>query len=432
MRNLAAPTIYRYWTLVVMLLSAGGQAADSLQLTETSATTASKATSPATDDAKNEVLMQSVDRYQKSVNELQKQHGAYAEGLGEQLVGLGLVYKNLGQYPQAIAAFNRSLLVKRVNLGLYTLEQIPILDQIIATNTAAGDWTALDLNHQYLYWVYLRNYGIGDPRLLPVIDRVGYWHLQAYTYDNQTDGYNHLEEANYLFHSAIAIIENHYDPDDQRLLDPLFGIVLVNYQVKAALNANFGSISDSVSIFDDGTGKVDASDIYFYSNNAYRTGKEALLRIIDIQAHNQDSVSSTTRIGLVNLADWELLFDKRDTANDTYAQACAQLAASGMAKAEINTLFAQPRSLPALQGPPPGMREPAPQDMGGNYVLARFDVSPSGRPTNIEIIEASPADNKVMQRRARQRIRTTRFRPRLQDGQPVETTNVSIRYEFQE
>ena len=432
MRNPAAPTIYRYWTLVVMLLSAYGQAADSLQLAETTATTASKATSPVTDDPKTEALMQSVDRYQKSINELQKTQGAYGEGLAEQLVGLGLAYKNLGQYPPAMAAFNRSLLVTRVNLGLYTLEQIPILEQIIATNTAAGDWTALNQNHQYLYWVYLRNYGVDDPRLLPVIDRLGYWQLHAYTYDNQAEGNNHLDQANNLFHDAIAIIESHYGPYDQRLLDPLYGIVLINYQIKATLNANFGSTPDGMSIFDDDLGTINASDIQFYINSAYRTGKEALLRIIDIQAHNQDLAPSAAGIGLVHLGDWDLLFDRRDAANKTYAQACAQLATSGMAKAEIDQLFAQPRSLPALPGPQPGTGEPAQQAMGGTYVLARFDVPPSGRPTNIEIIEANPVDNKVMLRRARQRIRATRFRPRLEDGQPIATTNVSIRYEFQE
>lgn len=432
MRNLAAPTIYHYWTLVVMLLSASGQAADSLQLAETTATTAPKATSPATDDPKTGALMQSLDRYQQSVNELQKAQGAYAESLAEQLVGLGLAYKNLGQYPPAIAAFNRSLLVKRVNLGLYTLEQIPILEQIIAANSATGDWTALNQNHRYLYWVYLRNYGVDDPRLLPVLHRLGYWQLHAYTYDNQTGANNHLDVANNLFHSAIAIIDSHYGLYDQRLLDPLYGIVLVNYQVKAALYANFGSIPESMSIFDDDLGTIDASDIHFYINNAYRTGKAALLRIIDIQAHNQDSASSVTGIGMVHLGDWELLFDRRDAANETYAQACAQLAASGMARAEIDQLFAQPRSLPALQGSLPDTREPAQQDSIGNYVLARFDVSPTGRPSNIEIMEANPADNKVMQRRARQRIRATRFRPRLEDGQPIATTNVSIRYDFQE
>jgi len=64
------------------------------------------------------------------------------------------------------------------------------------------------------------------------------------------------------------------------------------------------------------------------------------------------------------------------------------------------------------------------------YVLASFDVSPSGRAQNIEIIESSPDADVSHQRQARKSIASTKFRPRYEHGKPVVTTGVSLRYVF--
>ena len=64
------------------------------------------------------------------------------------------------------------------------------------------------------------------------------------------------------------------------------------------------------------------------------------------------------------------------------------------------------------------------------YVLASFDVSPSGKAHNIQIIESSEGDNVRYRRKAKRSIAATRFRPRYENGQPVLTTGLNLRYVF--
>jgi len=84
--------------------------------------------------------------------------------------------------------------------------------------------------------------------------------------------------------------------------------------------------------------------------------------------------------------------------------------------------------LPAIRLPNPRRDDLMPEDPP--YVLASFDVSPSGKARNIEIIESSPEDNVLYKRRAKRSIANTKFRPRYEDGKPVLTTGVSLRYVF--
>ena len=445
MRNASAPPTGILWPLLVMVMGAGAHAAETLMITDIPAeavATDSKLLEPpqqvgdVTDTAPDpETLKKTVDQYEHSISELQQAHGVFYDRIGEELTGLGIAYRNLGQYPEALAAFNRALHISRVNNGLQNLQQLPILEQIIAINTATGDWAALDQNYQYLYWINRRSLGATDLRLLPVIDRLAGWHLNAYTLAVDPLSFNHLLSANTLFLDAAAIIETNYGPYDQRLINPLYGIAMANYQM--AFHAyNSGDYVD----FRSSTTNPNRLELMLEEEGAiqelishtYRTGKMAMLRVIDINAHNPDMPATARGTALIYLGDWYLLFNRRSTANETYALAYARLTESGMHKAEIDKLFEHPRSLPALQMPVVNQLDDAKEDNDNNYVLAKFDVSKTGKATNIEIIEAKPADDELIQRRAKDAIRATRFRPRLEDGQPVETTDVNIRYVFHE
>src|SRR3990172_3854878 len=114
--------------------------------------------------------LRSGDQYEDAVRELESSHGFYDPELGKELVGLGLAYRTSGRHGDAIEAFKRSMHVTRVNEGLYTLSQLPVLHLIIAENTELEDWKKLDQNYHYLCWLYRRNFGDNDVRLLPAVD----------------------------------------------------------------------------------------------------------------------------------------------------------------------------------------------------------------------------------------------------------------------
>jgi len=377
-----------------------------------------------------------VVEYQNSIKNLQKLHGAFYDQISQELVGMGLAYRNLGLDKEAIDAFNRSLHINRINHGLYDDSQLPILELIIQTNTALADWQALDQNYHYLYWVTRRIYGSDDPRLLPVIDRVGRWHLHAYSLADDQQPFEHLITADLLFQDAVRIIEENYGPDDPRLVDPLYGLVMSNYQIASHASATvmyddlrYNSVNSG--FMDDTREEVQARlDLI---GDSYRDGKKAMEKIVNIYDKNTDLPTDEHGMALILLGDWYLLFDRRKSAMEAYANAYRKLQESGMQQTDINDLFDHPRSLPALQLPTEYQaKQAASPGEKGEYVIARFDVSKTGLASNIEIVEASPADDIVLMRHAKASIRATRFRPKLENGQPVATTGVNIKYVNQE
>lgn len=385
-----------------------------------------------------------VPRYEQKVKALELSGGVYDPELTETLVGLGKAYQSQGNSVDAEAAFRRALHTSRVNDGLYNPDQVPILDQLIDVNSSTSDWPDLNQNYSYLYWVSKRIYGADDPRLLPVIDRIGKWHLRVFASDVNMQPFEHLNMANDLYDHALRIIETHYGANDPRLINALYGVVLTNYQIAVQLSAAAepdATLHEPTSPFDDRSRRLQegARSLDELILASYIRGKTAMDRIVTIHAANAQLPPEAYALALVHLGDWFLLFNKWNSAEETYSQAYNVLMDKGLPREEIDSFFAQPRSLPAISLPE---SEPNPEEEQGAeehrlteelpYVLVSFDVSKSGRARNIRIIESNPPDSISLQRKARKSIAASKFRPRLENGELVDTTDMQLRYIFKE
>ena len=372
-------------------------------------------------------LRHAVTQYRKNIKELQKTYGAFYDQIGENLIGLGLAYRNLGQNREAIQAFNQALHINRINHGLYGASQLPLMELIIQTNTALSDWQALDQNFDYLYWVNRRLYGDDDPRLLPVIERLGRWNLQAYSLTSDPAPFKHLLDAAELFQNAVRIIEQNYGTYDKHLINPLLGLAMADYQIAQQIRLD---VTYEDHGFNTGFPGDMEQEMYEVRNqqtvffNGYHDGQKALSRITDVYSKNPELSKRDYGRALVLLGDWYLLFDRRTAASKTYALAYAKLQDSGMGKEDINRLFGRPQSLPDFRL----SAENQPPDNNGDYIIAKFDISKYGRARNIEIVKTSVADSDSLRRRAKDTIRAARFRPRLENGQPVATPGVNVKF----
>ena len=421
---------------VVMLAAQPGASAEDVNadLEDVALDAAGEAGSKESDAAPAELTpeqQQTLQHYEKLAKELESSGGVYDTRLSEVLSGLGNTYQASGRHAEAIDLFERALHINRVNDGLYSLSQVAMLEKLIESNTALKDWQALDRNYHNLYWINQRHYGENSPDLLPVIERLGRWHLLAYEKAPGAESFSHLVNAELLYNRAVDIIEMEGGAHDIRLINALYGIALTNYQIAAR-------VSSSEDFDDIRAGYRDANrtrrmlqeqrareDLVMQS---YARGKEAMNQVIEIHANNPILPLDTQAMAMTHLGDWYLLFNKRDSAATTYEQAYRLMENDGMSKADIDRLFGQPRTLPAIRLPLQLEPEVVPENPA--YVLASFDVSPSGKAQNIQIIESMPEDNVSYLRKAKRSIAATRFRPRYENGKPVLTTGVSLRYVF--
>jgi hypothetical protein len=92
------------------------------------------------DDEARAALMQDVRAYREQIGRIEQENGAYAPGLSEQLLGLGLALQRNGDHLQAIEVFKRGVHLARINEGLYSDRQMALLQGEIASQVAIGEY----------------------------------------------------------------------------------------------------------------------------------------------------------------------------------------------------------------------------------------------------------------------------------------------------
>src|SRR5690606_20381373 len=83
------------------------------------------------------------EQHAEAVRAEESRSGPLSAELIDELLSLGLVYHEIGNYDQAVESLERALQVQRVNYGLTSLDRVPMFRQLIAVQQARGDWAAV-------------------------------------------------------------------------------------------------------------------------------------------------------------------------------------------------------------------------------------------------------------------------------------------------
>lgn len=364
-------------------------------------------------------------QYLSAIEEIEADYGAYDLQLSQHLSGLGVQYQAIGEHQEAIEVFKRAMHIQRVNLGLYDMGQIPILENIIESQIALGEWEDANERYQYLYWLHRRNYGNDDPRMLPIINKLSDWHLQAYALNVSGGLFHHLLAAHNLYQIAVDLVGTTYGANDLRMIDPLRGLTASNYFLATYQEENHNKLAvqnGSMPATEDERARLQA-----YISRSFDNGRSAINRMVHVYSNNPEATPADEIRAQVALADWYLLFGKWHSAMDLYRDAYQRATTvDGDANLEAE-LFGRPVALPDM---PLIDLDQTDSINTNNYVLAQFNVNAYGRVTNIDILETSPADDSRMKSRVRRTLKAAKFRPQFKDGEAVTTKDITHRYLF--
>jgi tetratricopeptide (TPR) repeat protein len=391
--------------------------------------------------------------YQQQVDQLESRYGAYHDGLSEVVLGLGLAQQQEGNHKEAILSLSRALQINRVNQGLYHVSKIPLIEQLIVSYSATGDWQAVDDSYYTLMQLYSRNYINTDVELLPGLAKLIRWHLYAFGGGLTEQPYNHLQLARELLFQSIHIIKINLGANDLRLLEPLAALVLTDYyQAAAQLEYQEQVSKASINSFRDEPGKS-FDDTWNPYLNVFTQGKQHIEEMIHITQTNPAAPPRTAIDAFLLLADWHLLFKKKMTADEIYRHVWTQIMAMEDHEQQIEEIFRQPISLPHISisgtsfsdnGGKPGKgsdiasqgNDDGGQDMAGSTsklgaIVIEFDITSSGRAVNAEVVEVDPGAKKNDIVKAKRQLKASRFRPRYENGIAVEAQKTRIRYLFE-
>lgn len=114
----------------------------------------------------------------QAVDEMQGSQGIYAPQLQEAYGDLAALYAEFGNFESAIRVYTDALQISRINTGLYSDEQLPIIASLIESNSELRNWEETDDLHELRYHVSSRFYELGDLAYIVAAENYGTWKLR--------------------------------------------------------------------------------------------------------------------------------------------------------------------------------------------------------------------------------------------------------------
>ncbi|MFV8818680.1 energy transducer TonB [Haliea sp. E17] len=361
--------------------------------------------------------------FRKAIRALESEHGAYAEQLSEYLGSLGVNLQQRGMHKEAIEVFKRGVHLSRINEGLYSSGQIPLLEKEIASLVAVGEYTEADERQVYLYRVQMRNFEAGPERAEAFMHQAD-WQYRAYRMGLGQNDFSRLVsiwDLNSLALNDIATLEGQASA---ALIAPLKGMLRAQYLIA---DYNFNQTEYGVTSNDSYTAQSQMNRFNAFRSQSFGKGEAVVDSIYDIQVNNHGQNSAEAAEARALQGDWLLYHGQRNGAEEHYRLAVAELAPRDDAEAEIERLFGEPVELPDDDV----VRYlPTPVAVEEGRLVLQFSVSDSGRVTDMERVDNNEVNQSAVNRIMRT-LRSTRFRPRLESAGPVATEMVTRAYDIE-
>lgn len=356
-----------------------------------------------------------------AISEIESSHGAYAAGLPEQMLSLGLSLQKQERHGEALAVFKRGVHLARINNGLYSAEQIPLLQGEIKSAIALGDYGQVDELQEYLYRVQQRGLPVGEARANTLIQQAT-WHFNAYQLGLGDSGPERLLTMWDLYRLAWNDLLSTEEENSPKLLPPLYGLLRTQYLISKYQSASDGSGNN----FSSNYGSANANRFYTYRAQSYDLGRSVILSIHNIQSANHGNSSEEAAQALVSLGDWAMWYGKRGDATEIYQHAIAELAPRDDAQPEELSILNEPVPLPDMRGL---QSLPTPVSAEEGNILVEFGVDGRGKVIDLTRLDTNE-DMDATATRLMRVLRGTKFRPRFEAGEPVVTDKLVRAYDI--
>ncbi len=371
-----------------------------------------------------------VKAHEARLAELELEFGVWDRVLTGELMSLGSVLQELGEFDGALAAFTRAAHINRINYGLTSVEQIAPIERMVKTHIALNQWEEADRQQRYAFYIQSRAYDKNDPRLISALDELARWNSLTFRQDGQP--LLKLVEAYRLYHAAASLVTVHFGPSDPRYVSYLKEMTQTAFRLAA-----FGSQAelDRLAVSHDTLPAGAASVSRITRLSGFPEGEQALSNIYQLYSspgmRSLDDAALRRAQAAAELGDWYLMFNRRQSAFRAYREAYDLLAEAGE---DVQRQFFEPLvTLTDFLGSEQSAESLSlslSKELRQGYVDVSLDVSPYGRPNNVQVVAVEPANVEVAAAAVTRRIRSLGFRPRLEAGEPVPVTNARLRFPF--
>jgi hypothetical protein len=368
------------------------------------------------------------EAWRRRITEQEWQGGPYGADLPETLLDAANYFQGRGDYEQAITLRRRAVHLTRVNDGLYSPLQLPLLRSLLEMYLDQGDLEKADEIHAYQFHLSRQHSAPGDPAWVDASIEYSDWQRKRWLLEPDPESPDRLYDIWRLLNEQDIQDEENPIPIEQ--LTPLvYGQLRMLYligvsdlgfdrETEMMMGRAYGSQQKEPS--------VEKSQLQFLQQGAYSRGRSRLEYLAERLADSDDYLARAEVAR--QLGDWNSWHGQSTRASEQYRLAwdLLQADASGELRREW---FGEPLELPA-----DGVLWPGPRPQQGVedtvLVTAVFEVSAKGKVRQVESRTADEEREGVGYRVARW-LRASQFRPRMENGELVESTGVTREYRVQ-
>ena len=366
--------------------------------------------------------------YEEQLADVALRDGPYASGLTDPLAGVAQIYKQRGDYDDAIEAYRRALHLIRVNDGLKSERQIPLLRDLMEIYRIKGDGKALDDAYHYYFNVHGNGHPpYSDASIAASLEYMA-WQREAFgvgiggktrSRARAVQAYLRNGEIIEAMNAQPAINQAWYEQVVLSQMANLYLILGEELEDNPAIGMPSGEMY----------GAELRSEHYVRDRIAViqQSGEKLGRRLLEGLIERADAASETQRAGYyLELGDWSQWNGSLRRANEAYTIAESILRAESEDELLLQW-FSEPMELPderRLWRSSHGLsREQHP------VLTARYDVNEKGDVRNV-VISRDDDPEPPQAGRLKRLLRDTHFRPQFSRGQPVPATGLERYYQI--
>jgi tetratricopeptide (TPR) repeat protein len=328
--------------------------------------------------------------------------------------GLATTYHAARRYDLAAANFERAIALHRRAEGLFDEGQLPLLEKQADSLTELERAEEALLAHRYALRIVDRKHGERSLPYARQLESVGRWYTRVRSY----------EAGRVTLRRSASLVESVAGADSPEMAGPLTGLAenarrwLLDPQARAASAAD----EERRAMFHDAAMPAPPG---LSMSTVAGEGLKALERAASIVDASPDS-SPTLVAGVHSqLGDWHQARQLPDEARPHYQRAWHAAGAAPDGAALQQALFGAPALIRYVL--PDGWdryaRRP-PEEVERRNVEIELTVTATGEVRDSRAV--SGTDDERLVKQALASVATARYRPRLVDGQPVDTAGVKF------
>ncbi len=357
--------------------------------------------------------------------------GEYAPGLVRPLRYLGRLHYENQDYAESLAVLRRAQHITHRNHGVYSLNQLGIVNSITNNHLKTNAFVAADVQQRFYYKINEINFGADDARMIPAVTKLGNWFKLS----------GQLPAALKMYRKSLFLLEQQGSDSDLELIEPLRSISSTLYlQGACCPDEPLDRALDILASHpvSDAEDRVDAlihlADMSLLKKNEDRA-KELYQKVWHMLASNQNGHKSKalfgtpTRLGISRKDDVVSAFRTAQKGyfrgnpevvflNEPLDDAAAEDGRNsprGLIGTPLPLCFPQLLDLAKVRGE---------EQLVDYYVDFDFTVNQDGQVLDVAVVDSNTPPR--LGRYVKNLLQRTRFRPRLSEGEPVASEHVEL------